>query len=252
MQAAQETTSRADKRLLSRAASFLLLADSQASFLIEGERPPRNRIERWGRAVLRAGQRPLSVDGLERLQSVLIEDSRHVRPGLRREGVFLGDRTQDGLPVPEFIRARSEGLPALLEGLLATNARMGTGEIDPVLQAAAIAFGFVTVHLFEDGNGRLHRFLVHHVLAERRFSPPGLVAEADHMLGRGPTARPAGGGVRLRPLHNAPRYRPPGGRRHHGPRSAWLGRRRARRGPLVSMDLGLPVCHAEPLGERYR
>jgi hypothetical protein len=89
MHAAQETTSRADKRLLSRAASFLLLADSQASFQIEGERPPRNRIERWGRAVLQAGQRPLSVAELERLQSVLIEDSRHVHPGLRREGVFL-------------------------------------------------------------------------------------------------------------------------------------------------------------------
>jgi Fic family protein len=182
MHAAQETTSRADKRLLSRAASFLLLADSQASFQIEGERPPRNRIERWGRAVLQAGQRPLSVAELERLQSVLIEDSRHVHPGLRREGVFLGDRTPDGLPVPEFIGARSEDLPALLEGLLVANARMGTGEVDPVLQAAAIAFGFVMVHPFEDGNGRLHRFLVHHVLAERRFSPPGLVFPVSSVL----------------------------------------------------------------------
>jgi hypothetical protein len=39
-----------------RAASFLLLADSRASFEIEGERPPRNRLERWGKAVLQAGK----------------------------------------------------------------------------------------------------------------------------------------------------------------------------------------------------
>jgi hypothetical protein len=182
MRAAQETTSRADKRLLSRAASFLLLADSQASFQIEGERPPRNRIERWGRAVLQAGQRPLSVAELERLQSVLIEDGRHLRPGLRQEGVFLGDRTPDGLPVPEFIGARPEDLPVLLDGLLAANARMGAGGVDPVLQATATAFGFVMVHPFEDGNGRLHRFLVHHVLAERGFSPPGLVFPVSSVL----------------------------------------------------------------------
>jgi Fic family protein len=47
--------------------------------------------------------------------------------------------------------------------------------LDPVLQAAATAFGFVYVHPFEDGNGRLHRCLIHHVLAERRFTPTGMV-----------------------------------------------------------------------------
>lgn len=33
----------------------------------------------------------------------------------------------------------------------------------------------VGIHPFEDGNGRLHRYLIHHVLAERGFNPPGLV-----------------------------------------------------------------------------
>ena len=47
--------------------------------------------------------------------------------------------------------------------------------LDPVLKAAATAFGFVYVHPFEDGNGRLHRCLIHHVLSERRFTPPGMV-----------------------------------------------------------------------------
>jgi Fic family protein len=41
--------------------------------------------------------------------------------------------------------------------------------------AASIAFGFVFIHPFEDGNGRIHRYLFHHVLAEKGFVPKGLV-----------------------------------------------------------------------------
>ena len=44
-----------------------------------------------------------------------------------------------------------------------------------VLKAAASAFGFVYIHPFQDGNGRMHRCLIHHVLAERKFTPPGMV-----------------------------------------------------------------------------
>ena len=47
--------------------------------------------------------------------------------------------------------------------------------VDPVLKAAATAFGFVYVHPFQDGNGRMHRCLIHHVLVERKFTPPGMV-----------------------------------------------------------------------------
>jgi len=48
-------------------------------------------------------------------------------------------------------------------------------DVDPVLQAACIAFGFVYIHPLADGNGRLHRCLIHHVLAERKFTPKGMV-----------------------------------------------------------------------------
>ena len=82
------------------------LADSQASFEIEGERPPRNRLERWGRAVLQAGRNPLTLDEIVRLHRVLIEDTRFVDAGLRHDGVFLGDRDHHGEPLPEFIGAR--------------------------------------------------------------------------------------------------------------------------------------------------
>ncbi len=172
---AAETLGRTGGHLVSRAASFLLLADSLASFEIEGERPPRNRLERWGRAVLQAGKNKLTLDEIVRLQGVLIEDPRFVHVGLRPDGVFLGERDHNGDPLPEFIGARPSDLQDLMAGMLETNDRMSADDVDAVLQAAATAFGFVYVHPFQDGNGRLHRCLVHHVLAERKFTPVGMV-----------------------------------------------------------------------------
>lgn len=46
---------------------------------------------------------------------------------------------------------------------------------DEIALAAAVAFGFVYLHPFLDGNGRLHRFLIHHILAKRNFTPRGVI-----------------------------------------------------------------------------
>lgn len=172
---ARETIGRTGAHLIARAASFLLLADSRASFEIEGERPPRTRLERWGRAIQQAGKNRLTLEEILRLQRVLIEDTRFVRAGLRVEGVFLGERDRDGDPLPEFIGARASDVGELMAGLLEANDRMREDSLDAVLMAAATAFGFVYIHPFQDGNGRMHRCLIHHVLTEGRFTPPGLV-----------------------------------------------------------------------------
>jgi hypothetical protein len=173
--AANEIVGRTGANVVARAASFLLLADGRASFEIEGERPPRGRLERWGRAVLQAGKNSLTFEEIVRLHGVLIEDTRFTRAGLRPDGVFLGERDDHGEPLPEFIGARPQDLRSLMDGMIGANERMSKGALDSVLQAAATAFGFVYVHPFEDGNGRLHRCLIHHVLAERKFTPPGMV-----------------------------------------------------------------------------
>ena len=47
--------------------------------------------------------------------------------------------------------------------------------MDPVIAAACLSFGFVYIHPFEDGNGRIHRYLIHHELAVSGYNPPGLV-----------------------------------------------------------------------------
>jgi hypothetical protein len=47
--------------------------------------------------------------------------------------------------------------------------------MDPVIAASILAFGFVFIHPFMDGNGRLHRFLIHDVLSSSGFTPKGIV-----------------------------------------------------------------------------
>ncbi|MFN2329428.1 MAG: Fic family protein [Chromatocurvus sp.] len=175
-QAAVDHTGRTHADLLSRAAAFLLLKDSRASYTIEGESPPHSRIERWGKILGQAGQRELSVAELEYLQSVVIADTRFINPGCRSEGGFVGDHDRaTGMPMPVHVSARAEDLESLLSGLIDTWQRLLNSDYDPVLTAALIAFGFVFIHPFEDGNGRIHRYLFHHVLAETGFVPRGLV-----------------------------------------------------------------------------
>lgn len=161
--------------LLARAAAFLLLKDSRSSYAIEGEYPSQDRIQRWGRVIGQAGGQLLDLGELLRLQRIVIGDARFVRLGLREEGGFVGQHNRETrAPQPDHITARPEDLPFLMEGMIAFECGPAQN-LDAVIAAAMLAFGFVYVHPFEDGNGRIHRYLIHHVLAERGFNPPGVV-----------------------------------------------------------------------------
>ncbi len=161
--------------IVARAAAFLLLDDSKSSFAIENEKPSRSRILRWGHAIEQAGKRPIDIEEFTRLQHIVIEDDRFVTLGLRAEGGWIGERDRtSATPIPVHISARAEDLEDLLAGLIDfTNS--GSADLDAVVAAACTAFGFVYIHPFEDGNGRIHRYLLHHVLAERKFNPAGMI-----------------------------------------------------------------------------
>lgn len=164
------------KEILQRASSFLMLKDSKASFTIEGETPKGGRAVRWGQAIGQAGTKNLSIGELIRLQQTVIENTRFIEMGFRRKGGFVGehDRTT-GEPLPEHISAKWQDLESLVNGLIKTNNLLAENAFDAVLAAAIIAFGFVFIHPFEDGNGRIHRYLIHHTLAKKQFSQPGII-----------------------------------------------------------------------------
>lgn len=95
--------------------------------------------------------------------------------GFRKQGGFVGEHDRStGAPFPDHISARWQDVEQLMEGLLATNKLLQKEEIDSVIAATIIAFGFVFIHPFEDGNGRIHRYLIHHVPARKGFTPQGI------------------------------------------------------------------------------
>jgi hypothetical protein len=173
---AHEIIGRTRRDLVTRAAAFLLLSDSKSSFAIEGERPSSARAARWALAIGGAGVGPITIDELERLQRIVIGDARFVKLGLRDQNGFVGTHDRDTQePVPNHISARPQDLRDLLGGIIEYGGRSLSGGVDAVAAAAAMGFGFVYVHPFVDGNGRLHRWLIHHVLATAGYNPPSIV-----------------------------------------------------------------------------
>lgn len=165
-----------NKDLIRRTAAFLLLKDSKASFAIEGEYPPNLRARNWGKAIGQAGKKPLSVNELERLQDIVIGTKKLKHMGIRMEEGFIGEHDRESfLPMPDHISAKASDLNSLMQGLIDTNNRLQNSDYDPVLAAASIAFGFVFIHPFSDGNGRMHRYLIHHILVKMGYTKRDMI-----------------------------------------------------------------------------
>jgi Fic family protein len=163
--------------VMARTAAFLLLKDSKASYAIEGEQPLQNRALRWGRAIGQAGHQPITNDELIRLQHIVIDNDRFTKMGFRDQEGFIGEHDRRyGTPIPDHISAGWKDLHLLMDGLITTNQKLEKdGGFDAVLSAALIAFGFVFIHPFVDGNGRIHRYLIHHVLLRKDYVSKGII-----------------------------------------------------------------------------
>jgi Fic family protein len=115
-----------------------------------------------------------------------VVDPRFHEFGWRSQQNWLGDDLGYRQKV-DFVPPRPEDVPGLMQGLLDTaeKARANiqaddddtaiVSSLDPLIFAATIAFGFVFIHPFMDGNGRIHRYLIHEVLANAGFTPRGIV-----------------------------------------------------------------------------
>ena len=185
-QRTRETLGRYDSDLLRRAAAFLYLKETQSSFEVERDKPSANRAQRFADLLRQAdtGQ-PLTEQLLVELQHAVVDPRFHEYAWRQQQnwiGEDLGYRQQI-----DFVPARPEDLSRLMQGLLDTTAKArdvidsengqkgGEPLFDPVVYAAGIAFGFVFIHPFMDGNGRIHRYLIHDVLANAGFTPRGIV-----------------------------------------------------------------------------
>jgi hypothetical protein len=165
--------------LLRRAAQYLYLKETRSTYEVEREHPSASRTQRFLNLLKTAPSgEVLSQESLVRAQNSILEP-RFQEFGYRSTQNWLGGHSRYRETV-DFVPPRPEDVVGLMQGLCAMSARgraaaLAGADIDPVVHAAAIAFGFVFIHPFIDGNGRLHRYLLHEELSTLGFTPKGTV-----------------------------------------------------------------------------
>jgi Fic family protein len=165
----------ADPTLLARAVHYLFTKETKSSFAIEGESPGTDRTQRFVSALARAENFDTgSKQAFVALQNSIV-DARYAEKDWRTIQNYVGQTASDYTEIVHFICPKPEDVPVLMDGWMRMVARIETAEVDAVCAAAVTGFGFVIIHPFEDGNGRIHRFLIHHSLAKMQFAPHGIL-----------------------------------------------------------------------------
>jgi len=161
--------------LIYRASQFLYLKETKSSYAIERLSPDQMRISKFIGILQQAGKNNIeNKESLVQLQNIIV-DERYAANDYRKFQVYIGQSITPGYEVVHFIAPKPDVIVRLMSGFMEALKLLLNSEADPVITAAVIGFGFVFLHPFEDGNGRLHRYLLHHVLAKRGFSPEGLI-----------------------------------------------------------------------------
>jgi Fic family protein len=167
-----------------RATNYLYSKETRSSYEIEKEKPSAERMNRFIALLMQAGREPsekmLSEASLTTLQNSIV-DPRFASPGFRDFQNYIGQSLPYGNELIHYICPPPQYLASLMDGLkISADKTEGTY---PIIRAAMIAFGFVFIHPFEDGNGRLHRFLIHDMLVRDGVVPDGLIIPVSaHML----------------------------------------------------------------------
>ncbi len=161
--------------LLRRALSYLFAKETKHSFEIENVQLSSSRVERFVSLLRRAEEQDFCHrERLVELQNQIV-DPRFRESDYRREQNYVGESISWDKEQVHLVPPRPEDLPELMQGLLECHRRMEAGGVPPVVHAAVVSYGFVFLHPFLDGNGRIHRFLIHNILARRGFAPPGAI-----------------------------------------------------------------------------
>lgn len=176
--------------IFERAVRYLYAKESKSSHEIERETPDQKRAEKFIGLLQQAWHRDfLNKPALTELQQAIV-DPRFANRGWRSEltepgdrQVYVGETLGPGLERVHYAAPKPEDLDELMSSFImmawqVIEGPLGerSGSPTPTLVAAAVvSFAFDFLHPFSDGNGRIHRFLLHYVLARRHFGPHGII-----------------------------------------------------------------------------
>ena len=171
----REVLGRFPAELIRRAAQYLFVNETKSSYQIERLRPDQRRTVRFVELLRRAGTVPCGTEeDLTALQRAIV-DERYAARGFRDTQNYVGQSLGPGREIVHYVPPKPEDVQALMGGWEVCCRRASAEGIHPVVAATLMGFGFVFIHPFEDGNGRLHRFLIHHALALGNFAPDGVI-----------------------------------------------------------------------------
>lgn len=167
-----------------RVTQFLYKKETKSSYEIEKEKPSEDRVDKFVALLINAGTEPPNTmvrEGrLVNLQGAIV-DRRFAAKGFRDFQNYIGQSHPNFQQQIHYICPPPNYVKSLMTGLQHTV--MLTEVINPVVRAAIISFGFVFIHPFEDGNGRIHRFLIHDALAHDKVVPDDMIIPVSaHML----------------------------------------------------------------------
>lgn len=173
-----------DADIFKRAISYLYKKETKSSYEIEHENPSPDRMAKFVTLLTKAGAETsdelLSRTRLTQLQNAIV-DLRFVANGYRDFQNYVGESLPDFMEDIHYICPPPVILLSLMSGL--QEVVLKTINTFPEIRCALIPFGFVFIHPFEDGNGRLHRFLIHDILVHDQVVPQGLIIPVSaHML----------------------------------------------------------------------
>lgn len=166
-----------------RALRYLYAKETRTSYAIEHETPTRQKAERFMALLARAGSDDfLSDKGLIELQNAIV-DPRFAAQEWRDHQNYVGQTLAPGMEQIHLVPPRPDDISRLMKDWLEMSGRLARFTIlPPIASAAIVAWLFVYFHPFEDGNGRIHRFLIHHILARRKFGPEGVLLPVSAVL----------------------------------------------------------------------
>ncbi|NOQ21790.1 MAG: cell filamentation protein Fic [Candidatus Aegiribacteria sp.] len=163
--------------LIRRALCYLYSKETKSSFEIEHLKPSASRVERFIASLEMATKRDFcNKEDLIGLQNRIV-DERFKDSDYRKNQNYIGEMISFRDQRIHFVCPKPEDVESLMAGLLVSHANMleNAPLLSAVIHAAIVAFGFVYIHPFEDGNGRIHRFLIHNILFLKNAVPDGLM-----------------------------------------------------------------------------
>ncbi|WP_428034119.1 Fic family protein [Amphritea sp.] len=173
-------TASLDPDMLSRALSWAYLSETRDSFAIEKEQPDSGRMQRFTNLLRQAhNQRAIDEDYLIELQNATLNNPFERAASFRQQQNYLSNGP--GALGVTYIPPQPELCGELMECWITLVNDM-PDDVDPLVLGAVVAFGFVYLHPFMDGNGRLSRFMFHHVLCQKGSLSNGLILPVSAVL----------------------------------------------------------------------